>query len=175
VSFRAAVSDALRRESKESKNMNTLEEDFPDTETLMINADPVQLKLDAIMESRTSRDMLINKLLELNGDYSMRIHFCAAVTKLGSVQNKTERVSKAKHLVGMFVSEDAQFQCNGIPSGLQRRLVSKSAVSSLVEDLVVLKHIFLTELLETPAVVDAINKVDHLLDQFFGQVAGGVN
>jgi hypothetical protein len=174
VSFTAVALRRERSESKESKqskdsDTSKLEEDFPDTETKDTNADPVQLKLNAIMQSRTSRDLLINELLELSGDYSMRIHFCAAVTKLGSVHTKPERVTKAKKLVEMFVSNDARFRCDGIPSGLQRRLVSKSA-SSLVDDLVVLKLFFRAELLEMPPVVEAVNKVDRQVDQFFGQV-----
>jgi hypothetical protein len=43
----------------------------------------------------------------------------------------------------------------------------------MVGDLVVLQQLFLAELLEEPAVVDAINTVDHSLVQFFGQVKGG--
>ena len=73
------------------------------------------LNLRKVLQNRFTRNRLINKLLPIKADYSVRIRFCSAVEEFESTKDKIEKKQKARKIVTMFVQPGSLFQLSNLP------------------------------------------------------------
>ena len=73
------------------------------------------LSLEQILKDKTSRNVLIKGLVQEKSDLCVKIRFCAAVHEFEVTRDKTEKKSKGRKIVSLFIQNGSMFQLNGTP------------------------------------------------------------
>jgi len=73
------------------------------------------INLQRIISDKNHRQRLIELLLPLDGDSSVKVRFCSAVEEYQREKDKEERTRKGAHIVKTFVKQGSMFRLTGIP------------------------------------------------------------
>lgn len=110
--------------------------------------------LQKVLGDRARRHHLINLLLEFKSNNGMKIRFCCAVDEMQDTANKTERLTKAKCIVKLFVDDTALFHIDSISPDHAAKLVQQARYEYLVD----IKIQLLEELARDDNVMEACRK-----------------
>lgn len=111
--------------------------------------------LQQVLADRARRHHLINLLLEFKSNNGMKIRFCCAVDEMQDTVNKTERLTKAKCIVKLFVDDTALFHIDTISPDHAAKLIHPQARYEYLTDI---KIQLLEELTRDDNVMEACRK-----------------
>ena len=118
------------------------------------------IRLETVIQSDKGRQRLVQELLALRGDFSVKVRFCSAVEKFDSAVEEQEQRSLANSLIQTFLAHGCLFYISSLSTARYHAIVVDGNYNQLLDA----KREVLDELTRNPEVMRIVDHVETLDD-----------
>ena len=116
------------------------------------------IRLETIIQSDKGRHRLVQELLSMPGDYSVKVRFCSAVDTFDSASDEHDRNMLAQSLVNTFLTHGCLFYINSLSEGRYHSIVTEGKYNQLLNA----KREVLEELASNAEVMSKVEYIESL-------------
>lgn len=114
-------------------------------------------RLETLIQSDRVRSVLIQRLIALKGDFSVKVRFCAAVDRYSDETDREESARLCSKIVSMFLAPNSMFLITTLNAARVQAVLDGE-----LSQLGAVKRDVLTELSQDPAVMAIVDEVEEM-------------
>jgi len=116
------------------------------------------IRLETLIQSDKAKQRLVQEMLALQGDYSVKIRFCSAIETFDAAIDPNEREALAQTIIQTFLAHGCLFYISSLSDARYNAIVVQNNYNQLLDA----KREVLQELSQVPEVMQIVNYVETL-------------
>jgi hypothetical protein len=116
------------------------------------------IRLETLIQTDKAKQRLVQEVLTLRGDYSVKIRFCSAIDTFDAAVEQSERDALAQTIIQTFLAHGCLFYISSLSDARYVAIVIQNHFNQLLDA----KREVLEELSRIPEVMEIVNHVETL-------------